>query len=293
MILPNVNYLDVKPLSQVFNAGSIQLEPLTTEDWELIDVNSDFLEGGGLLQQVSIVYPNQILTFKVGTDYVRVKVITNGFVSSFDFAASENEVSDGDDSSYMSLDESDESLQSHITEAIESVDLRQSNLCLRLVANTQVIVIPKPRARKRDCRNFPISKALRIQPSKDDFSLSMKYLFQDFEVASSPEQLTVLVNPLTLSSDVPGWDDTIDNLSSSVSGDNHLESLGPTYAFAILIINANIENDVQKCDQMLITVLPSEEVSKGHIGENLFTSFSCLYNIILVLFSMTSIPCYF
>ena len=284
MILPNINYLDAKPLSQVSNAGSIQLEPLTTEDWELIDINSDFLEGGGLLQQVSIVYPNQILTFKLGTDYVRVKVVSNGFISSLQFSSSENEVSDSEDSSHMSLDESEESTQSHITEAHESLVTNQSNLFLRLVANTQVIVNPKPRARKRDPRNFPISTALRIQPSKDDFSHSMKDLFQDFDMASPPEQLTAFVNPLTLSSDVPGWDDTVKKLISSMSGDNYLASLGPTYAFAFLTTNANVDNDVQKCDQILITVLPSDEVSKGHIGENLKTSFSFLSYLSFVLY---------
>ena len=51
-------YVDVQPLAEVANAVSIQIEPLSISDWELIDPNTQYLEEGGLLQQVSVVYPN-------------------------------------------------------------------------------------------------------------------------------------------------------------------------------------------------------------------------------------------
>ena len=66
----------VKPLTRVRDAVSVQLEPLTTTDWELIEHNAQLLEEGGFLRQVSLIYPNQMLSLRVSNrDVAQVVVL--------------------------------------------------------------------------------------------------------------------------------------------------------------------------------------------------------------------------
>jgi hypothetical protein len=66
----------VRPLAFVQDVATIHLEPLSVSDWELLESDAQFLEEGGLLQQVSLVYSNQILPLQVkGRDMVHVKVL--------------------------------------------------------------------------------------------------------------------------------------------------------------------------------------------------------------------------
>ena len=51
----------IQPLPTIVSAISIEIEPLTISDWELLEIHADELESGNLLGQVSVVYPNQIL----------------------------------------------------------------------------------------------------------------------------------------------------------------------------------------------------------------------------------------
>lgn len=51
------------------------VEPATVEDWELLEIYSNFMEEGGLLGQVSVVYPGQHLAMRIGgLDRVRIRV---------------------------------------------------------------------------------------------------------------------------------------------------------------------------------------------------------------------------
>jgi hypothetical protein len=71
------DYVHVWALSQVPNATQVHVEPCSRADWELIQQHAAWLEGvggdgeengnssGGLLQQVSIVYPGQVLSLRV------------------------------------------------------------------------------------------------------------------------------------------------------------------------------------------------------------------------------------
>ena len=114
----------------------MEVEPLTVSEWEIIECHALFLENGGLLNQISIVYPNQILELKLparlgGTDYssndlnnsisstntsrynlhdcdhnvihVRVKVLPNSFLKSNyynDLSEHEFETFHDDDNSF-------------------------------------------------------------------------------------------------------------------------------------------------------------------------------------------------
>lgn len=72
------NRVTVRPLLQLKDARSIEIIPLSVEDWEQIEVHAAWLENGGLLNQVSVVYPAQVLTLGIDTmDTVRVKVVAD------------------------------------------------------------------------------------------------------------------------------------------------------------------------------------------------------------------------
>lgn len=69
-----VTHVTVTPLVSIPDAVSVEVEPLSTSDWESLEVHAELLEEGGLLQQVSVVYPNQVLSLRVGLEMVRVRV---------------------------------------------------------------------------------------------------------------------------------------------------------------------------------------------------------------------------
>lgn len=114
----------VTPIPPIPDAVSVEMEPFTTSDWESLEVYAEQLESGGLLQQVSVVHPNQMLTLHVGNEWVHVRVVHCEYAP------------------------------------------------CRLVANTQVHICPKPRARARR----PVQMLLRVMPSWDDFSTDMQEL---------------------------------------------------------------------------------------------------------------------
>ena len=53
-VLPSVEY-----------ATRVFVDPLNPEDWDLLQVHADLLEGGGLLKSVSLVYKHQRLTLRI------------------------------------------------------------------------------------------------------------------------------------------------------------------------------------------------------------------------------------
>jgi len=142
---------DVKPLSFVPDATSLTMEPLTTKDWEMLELYADFLESGSLLSQVSLVYPGQVISLLVGgegKDIARVRV--------------------------------------------------QDSTCRRLVANTEIVIVPKPRAAPPSP-----SPPLRLVGTADDWSDAMKALGRVTLLNVSPGSM--MIHPKTLESQVPGW----------------------------------------------------------------------------------------
>ena len=130
----------VHALSSIQNASSIQIEPVSTSNWELMEVYAQELEDGIVLSQISVVYPGQIFSLALGTDTVHVRVLDDGFTAEKSFD--------------------------------QSVDM-----CLRLVSDTEVVV--KPKSRKIDAddqASFPPSSPIKILPAEADFSTDMKKL---------------------------------------------------------------------------------------------------------------------
>jgi hypothetical protein len=150
----------VTALSFVADAGTLSVDPVSTRDWELLELYAGSLESGGLLNQVSIVYPGQVLSLSVGagSDCARVRV------------------------NYTCL---------------------EGYCCQRLVADTEITVVPKARA------NPPTpSPPFRLVGTSDDFSPTMKTVAQleGVSLLSVPHG-TMLIHPETVESQVPGWKD--------------------------------------------------------------------------------------
>ena len=68
------NYVTVEVLPIVVDAHSVEIEPFATGDWELMEIYANELEGGALLNQVSIVYPGQVIQLYVEKSAIKVRV---------------------------------------------------------------------------------------------------------------------------------------------------------------------------------------------------------------------------
>jgi len=69
-------HVTVHPVASIEDADTLEVEPLTTSDWESLEIYAEVLEEGSLLQQVSVVYPHQVLALHVGSEMVKVQVLT-------------------------------------------------------------------------------------------------------------------------------------------------------------------------------------------------------------------------
>mmetsp|Transcript_15130 Transcript_15130/g.42077 ORF Transcript_15130/g.42077 Transcript_15130/m.42077 type:complete len:1083 (+) Transcript_15130:113-3361(+) len=154
-------FVSVYPLANVEYAVSVLVEPVSVEDWELLEIYGDFMENGGLLKQVSVIYRNQLLTLRVGkVDRVRIKVIE---------ATARASASPKCDGSSIwpdiSLDDSYSSIASNTDDTPQQFVL--------LIEDTEVIVSPKARSRKK---NNPWSHPLRLIPCDSEWGTSLKKL---------------------------------------------------------------------------------------------------------------------
>ena len=152
--------VDIVPLSLIYNAESVHLEPISANDWELLEIHADELESGSLLSQVCVIYPNQRLPIRLGRygDVAWVKVLGSSFEKSGVDAESESD----SESSFEGFNHFNEKLLHE---------------CLRLVANTEVVVVPKLRADDSSHRLSLPKCNLCVLPTDKDYSSEMKDLF--------------------------------------------------------------------------------------------------------------------
>lgn len=173
----------IRPLERVSNASTVYVEPMFTDDWELLEMNAQDLEAGVLLKQVSIVYPGQKLFIKVNNVSFNIQILKERFTSN-------SLVHGGSD-------------------------------CLRLVANTELIVKPKPRGweNKERERDLPQSKMVRVLPNEGDFSDEMKRFHCVLTESNPlvpgllprPPPFTIIMHPSTIQEFIPTYscsDDT-------------------------------------------------------------------------------------
>jgi len=222
----------IHPLNTVYDAESIHLEPLSTNDWELLEIYAVDLEAGILLNQVSIVYPLQILPLKLGRDMVYVRVLQDGF-SAFDGTSSQ---------------------------------------CLRLVSQSKVLISPKPRSQPDSVGNdtttlYSPSAPVRICPTEGDFSKNMKELHhclccsnRGSSTMSSfipcPSLFSALMHPNTLSDNIKGWDE-----ESEIDANTSLSSCSPSFAYATLTkVERSAKGNEQHKTSVVIVQLVSSKI---------------------------------
>jgi hypothetical protein len=228
------NVVTLEALPAVRNASSIQIEPLTIEGWELLEVFAQQLEEGALLKQVSIVSPRQEFSLKLGNDLVGIRVLEDGFC--------------------------------HDGKAETCKDS-----CLRLVDDTEVVVTPRPRASNGADKDvvYEESGPIRVLPNHADFSPAMKQLYKLFESGSClddllpcPPMFTALMHPDSLSS-VQGWDSTCANDPNST-----LDSFSPSSAHVeIQKCPRNMVMDSRQSHTAVVEITSSKMIPLGCIGE--------------------------
>lgn len=202
--------VDVRPLPVIYKAESVHLEPLSAKDWELLEIHADELESGSLLSQVCVIFPNQRLPIRLGRyrDIAWVKVLGNGFDRSGHHAGSESD-SECSSDGFNNLDD-------------------VCHECLRLVANTEILVVSKLRADDSPERSLPICN-LRVYPNDKDYSSEMKDLFaisSDVQNIHGGSEITSISIPKC-----PPWftgavhSSTFGALDSQTNGENEANAI--------------------------------------------------------------------
>lgn len=220
MVPKGLEEVNVSALPEVKNAIDLHVEPLSVDDWVLLQANADWLEEGGLLQQVSLVYPDQILTLCAGgRDVVRVRVASTNF-------GPKQSLWPGDD---------------------DDMGVSSTPKCLRLVADTQVIVAPKTKAgeQTRD------TAKLTIVPAINDYSKAILELAGLLSVSlTDAAQCCAVVHPATFSRALGPWDTS-------------------QYAFAIVSVvdDDDTESSAETSRTAIVQVSASEHVSEDSIGK--------------------------
>ena len=154
--IPENSMIHVLALPYVQDAGMLHVEPLTVADWELLETRADFLEDGALLQQVSIVYSDQRIPLWVGAnDVAWIRVLPTNFGG-------------GESTESVWPKTAGEGSQGDIPSAAHAG-------CRRLVQDTRICVVPKPRNKNESL----LSPPLRVYTTMAD------YLPPELEIAQS------------------------------------------------------------------------------------------------------------
>ena len=243
--------VEVESLTQIDNAHSIQMEPSSIADWELMEIYAQDLEAGKLLNQISIVHCKQVVSMLVGMDLVRLKVLREGFQSA------------------RSKKEPD----------IHEIEMKP---CLRLVSNTEVIIIPKPRDKrsKSEGEHYKYSIPLRLLATESDFSTEMKILLESQHDQGSrsstlipcPPSFCASIHPDTLAS-LPGWlNATSTDLKDSITSSSSVHTVALIRKKTSSIHHDLLVSDDRHLDDGNVAVtklLSSEIIPRRCVGKSL------------------------
>ena len=242
--------VDVRPLPVIYKAESVHLEPLSAKDWELLEIHADELESGSLLSQVCVIFPNQRLPIRLGRyrDIAWVKVLGNGFDRSGHHAGSESD-SECSSDGFNNLDD-------------------VCHECLRLVANTEILVVSKLRADDSPERSLPICN-LRVYPNDKDYSSEMKDLFaisSDVQNIHGGSEITSISIPKC-----PPWftgavhSSTFGALDSQTNGENEANAIDQNKVVRATITRGDGSPSISTKAVALIVI--ADDVPRGCIGE--------------------------
>ena len=243
--------VDVRPLPVIYNAESVHLEPLSAKDWELLEIHAEELESGSLLSQVCVIYPNQRLPIRLGRygDIAWVKVLGNGFDRSGHHAGSES------DSEFSS-------------DGVNNLDENVLHECLRLVAHTEIVVVPKLRADDSPERSLPICN-LSVYPNDKDYSSEMKDLFaisSDVQNIHGGGEITSIGIP-----ECPPWftgavhSSTFGALVSRANGGNKADGIDQNRVVRATITRGDGSPSI--CTKAVALIVIADDVPRRYIGE--------------------------
>jgi Peroxisome biogenesis factor 1, N-terminal len=212
----------VQPIDNVATAEDLFVEPCTADDWEVVELHAAWLEQGGLLQQVSLVYSGQILHIQLPqtATAARLMVLARNF------------------------DPKQEP---------SSIWPRHRLRCLRLAADTQLVVTPKPRP------TMP-PKMLQIVPTREDYcdhdpSVLTLAALLNVDVPSV-SQGTATVHPTMLSKLCS--DESVDE--SELLGESHSFATiehGDERAIVVMVTSDQVRDDcVGKPAQHCVAIAP-------------------------------------
>ena len=144
----NSIFVTVQPLVYIDNASELFVDPLTVDDWELLQSNAVALEDGRLLQQISVVYSGQVIHLSMPNGTMASLVVLPQ-----NFESNENSIWPKD--------------AAVSTGSTDSTPRRRRNPCYRLLADTQIIVTPK-KQRSIQPIQYPI---LQLIPTRQDYEM--------------------------------------------------------------------------------------------------------------------------
>lgn len=238
-------------------AKQITFEPLSTADWEMIEMEAAALEDGGLLNQITIVYPGQILPLRLIPPN---KSHSLGGIETAAWVKVVDDSCDGEDFDSSDSDESDSDSSYSFNNPTHKT--KSSEPCLRLMAETEVVVIPKPRVQQPEqisiTKDEPInvpSKPLRIQPTTLDCPNADPELMEPYLL--NPQISCVYLHPTTVL-EIPGYESCehsvdLETVVLLKASGQHMQRKKTDDKFAIAV--ANLYTD--------------ERVKEGHIGRQI------------------------
>ena len=136
-------------------AKEVTVEALSNQDWALIQQYSEWLENGGFLQQVSLVYTLQEIAIQLPHDSVAwVRTV---------------HVDKEHDTSKMIWPDDDDDHEND-----DDGEHSHETMYRRILADTELVLLPAP---TDNGNNDATVTTFRLQPALEEYSLSMQQLY--------------------------------------------------------------------------------------------------------------------
>ena len=141
-MMSEANHVWIRVVSRVQTAKEVTVETVSAQDWTRIRQYSDWLEEGGFLRQVSLVYADQEISVRLPDDSVaRVRILN------IDKETNGTSIWPHDD------------------------DYTNETMCRRILADTELVLLPAAAAEDNTDTTF------RLQAALEEYSLSMQQLY--------------------------------------------------------------------------------------------------------------------
>ena len=140
-LLPHQSEALVRVIPYVLHSNQVVVETVSPEGWAMLQQHADWLENGGFLDQISLVYRDQIVSLAL-PDGIRADIRV------------------------VSVEKEQESVWPNSEPSNEDSD---SN-CRRILADTEVVLLP---GSTESVEQLPV---LKLQPAREEYSSSMQEL---------------------------------------------------------------------------------------------------------------------